>query len=98
MSGHPPSVRVVEAVARAEGVAPTELSPQLSTVIDPDALDALAESGAGSPAAPVEIEFQYRGVTVHVSADSTVDVSVIDRGTPTADAAAASDQVAASEE
>ena len=73
-----PSVRVVEAVAREEGVPPTELSPTLMTVIDPDALDTLFERGAE----PIEIEFEYRGYVVRVRNRPTVDVTVRDASPP----------------
>lgn len=83
-----PSVRVVEAVARKEGVPSVELSPPLMTVIDPDALDALVRSGAVSTTKPIEIEFTYQGYLVRVQNDPTVAVTVRDAAEPESTTAA----------
>lgn len=62
---------VVHAVARDKGVEPTDLPP-LHGAIDPDALDAVVETGAGHGRIFfVEFEFAQRVVTI----DGT-DVSV----------------------
>jgi len=75
------SFLVLEEVARKEGVPLEELSPPLSTVIDPEALDNLVQSGGTSPANPVEITFGYRGYTVQVRNDDGTCVSVHDAST-----------------
>ena len=89
-----PSVRVVEAVAREEGVPPTELTPTLMTVIDPDALDAVFERGAEQ----IEIEFEYRGYVVRVQNRPTVEVTVREARPPTDAAESASGWRAEAEE
>ena len=94
----PPSVRVVEAVAREESVPPTELSPTLMTAIDPDALDTLFERGAESSSEPIEIEFEYRGYVVRVRNGPTVDVTVREASPPTDAADSAAGQRAEAEE
>lgn len=60
------SEAVVEAVADAEGVEPTELQP-LYDVIDPDALDSLFRPQFdGRHPSRGEITFRYHGYVVHV--------------------------------
>lgn len=59
-------MRVVEAVSAAREVDPVTLTPPLSTVIDPDALNTLFETESGSD---VTIEFTYADHSVYVSAD-----------------------------
>lgn len=66
-----PSVAVVMAVAAREGVDPTELSPPLNDVVDPDALDALF-AGTDDPGS--RLSFTYRGYSVEVHSDGHVDV------------------------
>lgn len=71
-----PSTAVVRAVAAAESVDETELPP-LFHAIDPDALDALFESGRREPTAvrsTGSVTFRYDGYEVSVAADGTVDV------------------------
>lgn len=67
-----PSEAVVEAVADAEGVEPTDLRP-LYEVVDPDALDSLFRErlGRGEPALGL-ITFQYQGYRVQVDEDGRV--------------------------
>lgn len=62
---------VVEAVAQAKGVSPTDLEP-LYTAVDPDALDGLL---ASQTATPLTVEFSYAGRRVRVANDGTVTVS-----------------------
>ncbi|MFC4552566.1 MULTISPECIES: HalOD1 output domain-containing protein [Halorussus] len=64
---------VVERVAAAEGVEPTELTPPLGTVLDPEALDELVASLPDStdPA----VTFDYAGYEVAVAADGSVSVT-----------------------
>lgn len=68
---------VVDAVAEAEGVDPTDLDP-LYGVIDPDCLDALFAPhqrvhGAPDPAAAVT--FDYHGYEVRATATGTVELT-----------------------
>lgn len=58
------STAVVEAVAADKGVEPTDLPP-LHGAIDPDALDAVVETGStGGRIFYVEFEFTDRVVTI----------------------------------
>ncbi|ELY90756.1 HalOD1 output domain-containing protein [Natrialba taiwanensis] len=87
-SGTQPSIEILQQIATAEGVEPTELEPPLYNVIDPDALDALVQSMADrtntdfetqTKPARSKIEFTYCGYTVRVDETGRVDVR------PTAD-------------
>ncbi|RZV06048.1 hypothetical protein BDK88_4000 [Natrinema hispanicum] len=78
MVSHVTSHRVVEAVAWKEGVSPTELSPPLFSVIDPEALDTLVQEDADSNTSQVEIEFTYLDYVVQIRNDPTVSISVQD--------------------
>lgn len=62
------SVRVVEAVADAEGIDPADLPSPLADTVDPDALDSLFRSGTG------RVTFDYYGYRVTAGADRTVEV------------------------
>ncbi|NGM70443.1 hypothetical protein G6M89_15780 [Natronolimnobius sp. AArcel1] len=77
MDSHAPSYQVVEAVAQKEGVSPSELSPPLFHVVDPEALDALAQPD-GDSSTPVEITFHYREYVVRVESGPEVSISVED--------------------
>lgn len=69
----PLSHAVVEVVADAENVDPTELETPLHEVINPDALDTLFKSTAdGSPRPRGKLIFEYCGHTVSVTSDATV--------------------------
>lgn len=68
-SGDSCTVSIVSAVARREGVDPTEL-PVLYDVIDPSQLEALIESADD----PISVEFDYCGYTVVVDGDGTVRI------------------------
>ena len=76
----PPSVVVIERVARNEDTDPMKLEPPLNDVIDPDALDALCadESMNGF------VVFSYCGYTVTVDAGGgvTVEEQPFDAATP----------------
>lgn len=69
---------VVEEVAAATGVDPTDLDEPLSDVVDPDALDALF-SGRQSAGGTVRgyTSFVYHGCRVTVDADGSVSVTVL---------------------
>ncbi|MFB6169905.1 MAG: HalOD1 output domain-containing protein [Haloarculaceae archaeon] len=67
------SIELVEAVAAELGVDELELPP-LSDAIDPDALDALFESGTGSQAALANVSFRYAERRITVYGDRTVAV------------------------
>lgn len=76
MDAHVPSYRVVEAVARKEGVSPGELSPPLFNVVDPEALDALVQDDVDSNTGEVKIEFTYLDYVVRIENGPTVSISV----------------------
>lgn len=98
MGSHDPSYRVVEAVAREEGVSPTDLSPPLYRVIDPEALDALFHADEARNAGHLEVEFTYGEYVVRVRNDPTVNVAVEEVTAPTASANAATEREAGAEE
>ncbi|ELY66492.1 HalOD1 output domain-containing protein [Natronococcus jeotgali] len=68
----PPSVRVVEAVADAEGVDPTDLEPSLHEAVDAAALDELFAPTAGSARRNGSLSFAYCGYDVTVRSDGRV--------------------------
>ncbi|SDK03642.1 HalOD1 output domain-containing protein [Natronorubrum texcoconense] len=76
MVSHVPSYRVVEAVAQKEGVSPTELSPPLFNVVDPEALDALVQDDANSNTSQVVVEFTYLNYVVQIRSGPTMSISV----------------------
>ncbi|RQG95553.1 HalOD1 output domain-containing protein [Natrarchaeobius chitinivorans] len=75
MVSHTPSYRVVEAVAQKEGVSPSELSPPLFSVVNPEALDALVQEDADSNTSQVKVEFTYLDYVVEIRNGPTVSVS-----------------------
>lgn len=61
---------VIEAVSEVSDHDPTSLDP-LYSVVDPDALDALFDSGySGNP----QVEFQYDGCKVEVISDPNIEI------------------------
>lgn len=69
------SCAVIDAVAEAEGVDPTEIPP-LYTAVDPEALDSLFQSPhAGGAAGVGRVQFAYYGYDVTVSADGQVTLA-----------------------
>ena len=69
-----PSLRVVEAVARSEGIDPMALEPPLYDTIDPEALDRLFTTTADD-SSRARVSFRYRGHDVTVRSDGTVQVA-----------------------
>jgi hypothetical protein len=63
-------VRVVEALARAEGVRAADLDWRLQNDLDPDALARLADHDGG----PWQLHFRTHGHTVCVDSGGTVEV------------------------
>ncbi|WP_254280112.1 HalOD1 output domain-containing protein [Haloarcula marina] len=66
------SETVVEAVAAAEGVDPTDLSETLYPAINADALDVLFVESSGS------VTFEYNGYEITVASDGDVSVESLD--------------------
>lgn len=56
-----PALRIVEAVSNAANVDPTELSPPLGSVIDPEALDTVMSADTS---ANLTVEFEYAGYRI----------------------------------
>lgn len=71
----PPSQAVIELVAEAEDVDPVDLDVPLYDAVDPEALDALFESTAGSSRLNGQTTFEYLGHTVVVASDGTVELA-----------------------
>ncbi len=66
---------VVEIIADIEGIDPTELTPPLYSVIDPDALNSLFQSSASDDLSPsVCVSFQYCGYEVHIESDGELTI------------------------
>lgn len=70
-----PSVTVVDALSREEGVDPLELDTPLYDVVDPEALDALLEE---SDADDVTVSFTYESYDVTIDGDRLVVSEVAD--------------------
>jgi hypothetical protein len=69
-----PSEGVVEAMCAVSNIEPTSLDP-LYSVIDPDALDTIFESGfSGNPT----VKFQYNGREVMVENGREITIRQID--------------------
>jgi len=68
VTGSSLSSLVVEAVARREGVEPTDLRDPLFAVIDPEALDNLFRDGTGT------VTFEYHGYRVVAESDGEVTI------------------------
>jgi hypothetical protein len=82
--GRRASTRVIEAVARREGISPASLQPPLYVVVDPDALDEMFRNAHDGTRVIVE----YYGYEIEVTADFVRVRSAVDdgnRGTATAD-------------
>lgn len=67
--------RIVIAIARAEDVDPVAVRPPLAEVVDLDALERLVDGSSGL----VRVTFDYRGWTVELHADGSVDLSASPR-------------------
>lgn len=67
------SLRVVRKIAEREGKSPTELTPSLHSVIDPDALDSLFNT-AHIDGREASIRFTYCGYDVCVRSDGEITV------------------------
>lgn len=61
------STAVVDAVADAKGISPTEIRPPLHRVVDADALNHLFQSKRYAPGEEPRVSFCYAGyeITVH---------------------------------
>ena len=68
---------IVEAIADAEGVAPTELDTRLYDVIEPEALNELFQQQADGPVTDGTVSFTFHGYKVTVHSDSSVEIDQI---------------------
>ena len=98
MVPHGPSYRVVEAVAQKEGISPSEVSPPLFSVVDPEALDALVQPDADANTGRIEIRFMYLDYIVRAQNGPEVSISVEKRNASADDPASVPEQRARSEE
>ena len=71
-----PSQRVIEVVARKEGVSPTELSQPLYDSVEGEALDKLFARKDAKGNGSVQVSFEYHGYKVHVADGDGTDVVV----------------------
>lgn len=62
---------ILETVAEAEGVQPTQLTVPLFKSVDPDALEALFANQNNTTG---RVTFDYHGYTVTVRSDGTIDL------------------------
>lgn len=62
--------KIIDTISNAEGEAPTELTPPLYDAVDPEALDAVAESMDPEGT----IAFEYCGHEVRVSGDGEISI------------------------
>lgn len=74
----PASLAVVDAVADAEGVDATELSPPLYDAIDTDALDKLFAATRLNEGMSGHVAFSYLGYDVTVTDDGLVSLEAVE--------------------
>lgn len=79
----PVSEAVIEAIADADDVSPTAMSPPLYRAIDPDALDALFRPSDPGSSTTGQLEFTYRGYAVTVHDDGRIDVRNLQQASDT---------------
>lgn len=66
---------ILEEIAEYEGIDPVEITPQLQTTIDVDALESLFSSTVtGEQPAAIRLEFSYSGYDVVVKDGETVEL------------------------
>ncbi|MFB6188598.1 MAG: HalOD1 output domain-containing protein [Halapricum sp.] len=66
---------VVETIADAEGVEPTDMEERLYDVIDPDALNSLFRQEETGRTSAATVSFEFHGYEVTVHGDSSVELS-----------------------
>ena len=72
------STAIVTAVAEAEGLAPTDLTPPLHDAVDPEALDRLFGSDGPRSESGTRVSFTYNGYDVRVGGPDDVVVRPAD--------------------
>ncbi len=73
-SSTPVVPRIIEAVAEADDVDPTSMTPPLADVVDPDGLNELVDHGSDDADRTFEVCFSYRGHEVIVTDDGDVSL------------------------
>lgn len=73
----PLSRTIIERIADAEGIAPTELDTRLYDVIEPEALNELFQHQEDGPVTEGFVSFAFHGYTVTIYSDSTVEIDQI---------------------
>lgn len=69
---------IVETVAEAEGVEPTELDACLYDIIDPEALNGLFRYEEDDPKSGGIVSFTFNGYEVDVHSDSSVEIDPVE--------------------
>lgn len=69
-AGRALAIRIVTAVAEAEGIDVTAVEPPLAEVVPVEALERILQSADGAASA----EFEYRGWEVGVRGNGTIDL------------------------
>ena len=72
------SRKIIETVAEAEGVAPTELETPLYNVIDPEALDCLFHRESDGVTMEGTVSFSFHGYEVTVASDSSIEIDRVE--------------------
>lgn len=72
-SGQSPTMTIVDALAAAMEIEPTELPP-LFEIVDPDAIDTLFSNTESETDAAAMLSFNYRTWNVFVNADGRIRV------------------------
>ncbi len=67
------SLKIVEEIAKREGVQPEELSPPIHYAIDTDALDSLYQLSDGERN-PSKVEFVYKGYSITVESTGEIEL------------------------
>lgn len=79
-NGESPSMTIINALATAMDVEPTELPP-LFEIVDPDAIDALFSNNGGDTESAAMLSFNHRHWNVFVNADGRIRVCDASRPT-----------------
>lgn len=69
-----PATAIIETVATAKGLEPTDLPPLIDSV-DPDAIDNLVERSASNDRY-IRVSFAYDGVTVGIESNGEIKVQI----------------------
>lgn len=74
-SNEKPSRTIINQIADLEGTSPTELTPPLYSVVDPDALDSLFHSSTSDKSETSgQVRFRYNGYVVCVQSNDEISI------------------------